>query len=223
MTKECRMTKPEAFVIRASGFFSHSSFVFRHSVQVIVVACLNYPPPKTFMNLSELTKLYDFTGRTVAITGATGVLMQQHGRNLDCLRRQRGPWSFEIGQRRTTGCSPAGPGQAFVVVSDALDRKSLDQAAETIIGRLVSLTASSTAPAVIIAGNCASDQSFFDLTPDGLRSVLDLNWMGTVFALSVFWKAHGQAWRRRDFKCFVDGCPTAVDARCGLFCSQGRR
>jgi NAD(P)-dependent dehydrogenase (short-subunit alcohol dehydrogenase family) len=141
------------------------------------------------MNLSELTKLYDFTGRTVAITGATGVLCSSMaetlaacGANVALVVRNR-----DKGEQLAARLP--GPGQAFVVVSDALDRKSLDQAAETIIGRFGQLDglingAGGNHP----QATARPDQSFFDLTPEGLRSVLDLNWMGTVLPCQSFGK-----------------------------------
>ena len=100
------------------------------------------------------------------------------------------PWSFETGTRESNWllACPA-QAQAFVVVSDALDRKSLDQAAETIIGRFGQLDglingAGGNHP----QATARPDQSFFDLTPEGLRSVLDLNWMGTVLPCQSFGK-----------------------------------
>ena len=118
------------------------------------------------MNLSELTKLYDFTGRTVAITGATGVLCSSMAESLAAC----GANVVLVVRNRDKGEQLAnrlpGPGQPFVVVSDALDRKSLDQAAETIIGRFGQLDglingAGGNHP----QATARPDQSFFDLTP----------------------------------------------------------
>ena len=142
------------------------------------------------MNLSELTKLYDFTGRTVVITGATGVLCSRMaetltacGANVALVVRNR-----EKGEQLSARLP--GPGRALVAVSDALDRKSLDQAAETIVGKFGQIDglingAGGNHP----QATTRPDQSFFDLTPEGLRSVLDLNWMGTVLPCQSFGKS----------------------------------
>jgi len=141
------------------------------------------------MNLSELTNLYDFTGRTVVITGATGVLCSRMaetltacGASVALVVRNR-----EKGEQLAAGLP--GPGRALVAVSDALDRKGLDQAAETIVGKFGQIDglingAGGNHP----QATTRPDQSFFDLTPEGLRSVLDLNWMGTVLPCQAFGK-----------------------------------
>jgi NAD(P)-dependent dehydrogenase (short-subunit alcohol dehydrogenase family) len=141
------------------------------------------------MNLSQLTKLYDFTGRTIAITGASGVLCSSMaetltacGANVALVVRNQ-----EKGEKLAARLP--GPGQAFVVVSDALDRKGLNQAAETVatkFGQIDGLIngAGGNHP----QATTRPDQSFFDLTPEGLRGVLDLNWTGTVLPCQAFGK-----------------------------------
>ncbi|HEU0007985.1 MAG TPA: SDR family oxidoreductase [Terriglobia bacterium] len=141
------------------------------------------------MNFSELTRLYDFTGRTVVITGATGVLCSSMaetltacGANVALVVRNQ-----EKGDQLATRLP--GPGQAFVAVSDALDRNSLDRAAETVHGKFGQIYglingAGGNHP----QATARPDQSFFDLTSEGLRSVLDLNWMGTVLPCQSFGK-----------------------------------
>ena len=125
------------------------------------------------MNLSELAKLYDFTGRTVAITGATGVLCSSMAETLTAC----GANVALVVRNRDKGEQLAarlpGPGHAFVAVSDALDRNSLDQAAKAIISRFGQIDglingAGGNHP----QATARPDQSFFDLTPEGLRSVL---------------------------------------------------
>ena len=82
------------------------------------------------MNLSELTKLYDFTGRTVAITGATGVLCSSMAETLTAC----GANVALVVRNRDKGEQLAkrlpGPGQSFVVVSDThLGRSDTDAGA----------------------------------------------------------------------------------------------
>src|SRR5262245_35153623 len=84
------------------------------------------------MNLSDLIKWYDFTGRTVAITGATGVLcgsmaetLAACGANVALVVRNR-----EKGEQLAARLP--GPGRLLVAVSDALDLDGLRRAAEVV-------------------------------------------------------------------------------------------
>ena len=142
------------------------------------------------MNLSELSALYDFTGRTVVITGSTGVLggeiacaLVGCGANVAMLDRNLDPAQglFDL----------MGPGacRAVAVAGDVLDPASLRAAAQKVIeafGRvdcLVNAAGGNKPEATTSAG-----RSFFELSPDALRDVLDLNLMGTILPTQVFGK-----------------------------------
>src|SRR5215472_7853412 len=128
------------------------------------------------MNLSELLKMYDFTGRTIVITGATGVLcgamakaLVGCGANVAILARSR-----EKGEATLDGIS--GPGRAMVVVGDALKQEALRDAARAALdefGRIDGLI--NGAGGNIPQATTRQDLSFFDLPEDALRHVLDLN------------------------------------------------
>ena len=86
------------------------------------------------MNLSELAALYDFTGRTIVITGATGVLggeiacaLVGCGANVAMLDRNLDPAQGLL--------DLMGPGasRAAVVSGDVLDAASLRTAARKVI------------------------------------------------------------------------------------------
>ncbi len=141
------------------------------------------------MTVSELAKMYDFTGRTVAITGATGVLcscmaqaLTACGANVALVVRNR-----EKAQRLAS--SLPGPGRAILALSDALSREALGTAARTIIAKFGSVDclingAGGNQPGAVTR----PDQAFFDLKEDALRSVVDLNLMGTILPCQVFGK-----------------------------------
>jgi NAD(P)-dependent dehydrogenase (short-subunit alcohol dehydrogenase family) len=141
------------------------------------------------MNLSDVTELYNFTSRTVAITGATGVLcssmaetLNACGANVALVVRNK-----DKGDRLAARLPD--PGRALVTVSDALDRTSLERAAATIVERFGQVDglingAGGNQP----QATTRQDQSFFDLTLEGLRNVLDLNWTGTVLPCQAFGK-----------------------------------
>ncbi len=142
------------------------------------------------MNLEELTTMYNFTGRTMVVTGGTGILggeiacaLVGCGANVAILDRNLDPAQGLL--ERMEPCA----GQAAVVGADVLSLDSLRQAADTIVSRF---------GAVDGLINCAggnkpqattgADRSFFDLPPDALRWVFDLNLLGTILPSQVFGK-----------------------------------
>jgi NAD(P)-dependent dehydrogenase (short-subunit alcohol dehydrogenase family) len=139
------------------------------------------------MDLNVLLKMYDFTGRTIVITGATGVLcgamakaLVGCGANVAILARSR-----EKGEATLDGIS--GPGRAMVVVGDALKQEALCDAARAALdefGRIDGLI--NGAGGNLPQATTRQDQSFFDLPEDALRYVLDLNLLGTILPCQVF-------------------------------------
>ena len=139
------------------------------------------------MDLNALLKMYDFTGRTIVITGATGVLcgamakaLVGCGANVAILARSR-----EKGEATLNGIS--GPGRATVVVGDALKQETLRDATRAALdefGRIDGLI--NGAGGNIPQATTRQDLSFFDLPEDALRHVFDLNLLGTVLPCQVF-------------------------------------
>jgi NAD(P)-dependent dehydrogenase (short-subunit alcohol dehydrogenase family) len=139
------------------------------------------------MDLNALLKTYDFTGRTIVITGATGVLcgamaraLVGCGANVVILAR-----SPEKGAAALDGIS--GPGSAMSILGDALKKESLQEVARVALdrfGRIDGLI--NGAGGNIPQATTRQDLSFFDLPEDALRHVLDLNLLGTVLPCQVF-------------------------------------
>ena len=84
------------------------------------------------MDLAELTEMYDFTGRSVVVTGGTGVLghvMVQAlvgcGASLAILARNCDKAEALLSEM-------SGPGRAVVVEGDALKRDDLQEAAQAM-------------------------------------------------------------------------------------------
>lgn len=140
------------------------------------------------MHPDKLAKLYDFTGRTVVITGGTGVLgseiacsLVECGANVAIISRN--PSRAEDLRDRLD----RGPGRAIAVYGDVLKRDTLAQAAESIQTEFGGVDALINAA----GGNHPSattnaEQAFFDLPEDALRFVFDLNVIGTILASQVF-------------------------------------
>jgi NAD(P)-dependent dehydrogenase (short-subunit alcohol dehydrogenase family) len=140
------------------------------------------------MNLQELTQLYDFTGKTAVITGGTGVLggelacaLVGCGANVAILDRNPN-LPDELKQPMD-----AGPGQYLVAYADVLQRDLLAEAAQTILNNFGAVDILINAA----GGNhpqatTTSEQSFFDLPPEALRFVFDLNLIGTILPSQVY-------------------------------------
>jgi NAD(P)-dependent dehydrogenase (short-subunit alcohol dehydrogenase family) len=142
------------------------------------------------MNLEELTTMYNFTGRTMVVTGGTGILggeiacaLVGCGANVAILDRNLDPAQGLL--ERMGPCA----GQAAIVGADVLNPDSLRQAADTIVNRfggvdgLINCAGGNRPQATTSA-----DLSFFDLPVDALRWVFDLNILGTMLPCQVFGK-----------------------------------
>lgn len=139
------------------------------------------------MNLAALTKMYDFTGRTVVVTGGTGVLGQAMvraivgcGANVALVARNPEKAAPQV-------AALEGPGRAHVFEADVLDADSLREAAQEVVkqfGRVDALLngAGGNHP----GATTNPQQKFFDLPEDALRFVFDLNMLGTIIPSQVF-------------------------------------
>jgi NAD(P)-dependent dehydrogenase (short-subunit alcohol dehydrogenase family) len=147
------------------------------------------------MNLQELTTMYDFTDRTIAITGGAGVLGGEMacalvgcGANVVILDRE-----LALAERLIHRFEPTACGRALAVYGDVLKRDTLEQARDVIVrefGRLDGLinAAGGNRP----DATTAPDQSFFDLPEEALRFVFDLNLMGTIMPSQIFGRVMAQ-------------------------------
>ena len=140
------------------------------------------------MNLTELTHLYDFSGKTAVITGGTGVLGGEMacalvgcGANVAVLDRNPNlPDELKLPM-------DAGPGKYMVVYADVLDRALLEGAVTTVRGAFGEADILINAAGGNHPQACTdSERTFFDLPRDALEFVLDLNLVGTILACQVF-------------------------------------
>jgi NAD(P)-dependent dehydrogenase (short-subunit alcohol dehydrogenase family) len=146
------------------------------------------------MNLQELSAMYDFTGRTVVITGGAGILGGEMacalvGCNANVAIVDRDPALAE----RVIQRLPSSTGRAIVVYSDVLEPETLHSAADAIVKEFGQIDALVNAA----GGNkpqatTGVDRSFFDLLPDDLRFVFDLNILGTILPSQVFGRLMAQ-------------------------------
>lgn len=140
------------------------------------------------MNLQELVRSYDLSGKAVVITGGAGVLCGEMAWALVGCGASVAVLDAKPG--RAEGLKPrleAGPGRFLILEADVLNRASLERAAEAVLaewGRVDGLIngAGGNDP----RATTSADLSFFDLPADALRAVLDLNLLGTVLPCQVF-------------------------------------
>jgi NAD(P)-dependent dehydrogenase (short-subunit alcohol dehydrogenase family) len=140
------------------------------------------------MNLDEFTKSFDFSGRSVVITGGGGILCGAIGRalagcnaNVAIVDRDRA-----LGEKVVAGF-PAGSGKHLAVFGDVLRKSVLEEAAAAImkefgaIDCLINGAGGNNPKATTTAEN-----GFFDLPEEALRFVTDLNLLGTILPSQVF-------------------------------------
>jgi NAD(P)-dependent dehydrogenase (short-subunit alcohol dehydrogenase family) len=141
------------------------------------------------MNLDELGSLYDFTDRTVLVTGGAGVLgseiacaLMGCNANIVILDRDQ-----ELAQKVIERFPHKVKGRAVRVYGDVLNVETLHQANQTIKAEFNAVDVLINAA----GGNhpsatTSADLSFFDLPLDALRHVGDLNLLGTILPCQVF-------------------------------------
>jgi NAD(P)-dependent dehydrogenase (short-subunit alcohol dehydrogenase family) len=142
------------------------------------------------VNLDDIRQLYDFTGRVVVVTGGAGVLGGEMacalvGCGAHVVILDRDPALADAVLARL----PEGPGagRASVVFGDVLRPDVLSQAVATVereIGPVAALinAAGGNRP----EATTSAERRFFDLPPEALRAVTDLNLLGTVLACQAF-------------------------------------
>jgi len=142
------------------------------------------------MNAAECSRWYDFSGKSALITGGTGALGGEMacalvglGANVAVLDR-----NTEIPEQFREPLD-AGPGKYLVVHGDVLEKKLLETAVSRVqnaFGRIDILinAAGGNHP----DATTSTDQPFFDLPPEALGFVFDLNILGTMLPSQVVGK-----------------------------------
>ncbi len=140
------------------------------------------------MNLQTVNQWYDFSGRTVTITGGAGILGGEMacalvGCGANVVILDRDPALADRLMDRL-GC---GPGCSIVVYGDVLEPETLVKAEETIreefgpVDILINGAGGNSSRATTSA-----ELSFFDIPKEAFSFVSDLNLLGTVLPSQVF-------------------------------------
>jgi NAD(P)-dependent dehydrogenase (short-subunit alcohol dehydrogenase family) len=145
------------------------------------------------MNLADVTRMYDFTGRTFVVTGGTGVLCRAMaqalvgcGANVAILARSEEKGAAVLAAIKDAAGSS---GNAIIVPGDVLQADTLQAAKARVIaefGRIDGLIngAGGNNP----NATTRPDLSFFDMPEDAMRYVFDLNFIGSLLPTQIFAK-----------------------------------
>jgi NAD(P)-dependent dehydrogenase (short-subunit alcohol dehydrogenase family) len=142
------------------------------------------------MNRNTLEAMYDFTGRTAAITGGAGILGREIGLALAGLGaavvvmdKEKARADAVVAEIESEG------GQGLSVHTDVLDPDSLNGAAKQVASAFERIDFLVNAAGGNDPGaTTGPDLSFFDLPGDAFRFVFDLNLLGTILPCQVFGK-----------------------------------
>jgi len=140
------------------------------------------------MNESYLEELFGLAEKIAVVTGGGGVLCGAMSRALGHIGARVAVLDLnEEAARRVAGDVLAAGGEAIAVQCDVLDRASIEAAAQTIVdtfGRVDILI--NGAGGNKREATTRPDLPFFDLPPDAIRWVFDLNFIGTLLPSQVF-------------------------------------
>lgn len=141
--------------------------------------------------MPETNNMFSLSGSVIVFTGGTGVLgsvlcrsLAHAGASVVVLGR-----NGEVAQQVASGIEKAG-GQSLAIVANVLERAELEEARSRVIKQfgkidiLVNAAGGNKAGAVV-----PPEKTFFDLSVDDFRSVVDLNLLGTLLPTQVFGEA----------------------------------
>jgi NAD(P)-dependent dehydrogenase (short-subunit alcohol dehydrogenase family) len=140
------------------------------------------------MDFRNFLSAYDFSGKTIAITGGGGVLCGELARGLAGCNANVVVLDRDVGLAEKTIATLAGTkGKHKAVFIDVLDKPAIEKAADAIIadyGKLDGLINGAGGNNPKATTN--PEQSFFDIPADALQFVSNLNLQGTILPSQVF-------------------------------------
>ena len=172
-----------SFRTHHSSFLSASSFIIPIKMGV------------RNMDLERLCASFDFTGRTIVISGGAGVL----GSEMGCALVRSGA-NVVILDRDLSRADPLqrrldqGPGCGSLVKADVLRKESLLEAKASIqerFGKVYGLI--NAAGGNFPQATTGPELCFFDLPDEAVRQVVDLNLVGTILTSQVFGRMMAEA------------------------------
>jgi NAD(P)-dependent dehydrogenase (short-subunit alcohol dehydrogenase family) len=138
------------------------------------------------MDTADILASYDFSGKTAVVTGGGGVLCAEMGRALAACHAQVVLLDRDLALAEKALATLAGSGHR-AVQADVLDPKALAAVAEAVTrdyGKIDALINGAGGNHPRATTN--ADLSFFDLPPEALQFVANLNLVGTVLPSQAF-------------------------------------
>jgi NAD(P)-dependent dehydrogenase (short-subunit alcohol dehydrogenase family) len=141
-----------------------------------------------------LEDLFTLSGKVAAVTGGGGVLCGTMSRALGKLGVKVAVLDlFEEAAKKVAVDIVAQGGEAIAVECDVLDKASVEDARDAVLAQWGRVD-------ILINGaggnkkqaTTSADLSFFDLPPDAVRWVFNLNFLGTLLPSQVFGKVMAQ-------------------------------
>jgi len=142
------------------------------------------------MDNSYLTNLFNISGKVAVVTGGGGVLCSAISKSLaKCGAKVAVLDLFVEGAQKVVDEIKADGGEAIAVKCDVLDKKSIEVAADVVLGAYQRVD-------ILINGaggnkkqaTTGAESSFFDLPADAVQLVFNLNFIGTLLPSQVFGK-----------------------------------
>jgi len=140
------------------------------------------------MRFDAVAQMYDFSGRTVVLTGGTGVLGSEMARALAGCHANVVLLARNVARAEQLLASfGESRGRHSCVAADVVDRHAVDEAAKTVLARYGRIDALVNGA----GGNnpqatTTPPHGFFDIPPEAFEQVLSLNLLGTVIPTQAF-------------------------------------
>ncbi len=140
------------------------------------------------MDSRNFLSAYDFSGKTIAVTGGGGVLCGEMARALAGCHANLVILDRDVGLAEKTLATLAGTkGKHRAIFIDVLDKAAIQKAADEIVagyGKIDGLVNGAGGNNPKATTN--PEQSFFDIPADALQFVSNLNLQGTILPSQVF-------------------------------------
>jgi NAD(P)-dependent dehydrogenase (short-subunit alcohol dehydrogenase family) len=129
-----------------------------------------------------MNKLFDITDKCIAITGGAGVLCGQMARSLADAGASVAILDYNLaGAQEVCGQINASGAKAVAIECNVLEKESVQQAVDQTVEQLGRID-------VLVNGaggnkreaTCVPPETFFDLDPEAIKWVFELNCMGTI-------------------------------------------
>jgi NAD(P)-dependent dehydrogenase (short-subunit alcohol dehydrogenase family) len=140
------------------------------------------------MDPSSFLRAYDFSGKTIAVTGGGGVLCGELARSLAGCNANVVILDRDVGLAdKTLATLSATQGRHRATFIDVLDKTAIEKAVATVLAEYGTIDglingAGGNSP----KATTKPEQSFFDIPPDALQFVSNLNLQGTILPSQAF-------------------------------------